>query len=405
MSVITISRGSYSHGKEIAEKVAQKLGYDCISRDILIEASKEFNIPEIKLFQAVYDSSGIMGRLFEKKEKYIAFIQAALLKSLKNDNIVYHGFAGHFFVKDIPHVLKVRIVADMEERIRIMMERNRVSRKDAINFIHKLDRQRRKWSRKLYGIDTADPGLYDLVIHIDTISVDAAVDIICYKVGAKRFQTTPESLQKIEDLSVAAEARARLMDVEPDIQVKAASGSVLVSSHSAALHKPRVQEEVQAITKSVPGITTLKVDTVPARVDLADYRRCEILIVDDEPIVCDRLKAFLDKDGHKVDTLVDPVAAVRLLEQRRFDIVISDIRMPEIDGIQIMNTVLQKTQRTKVIMITGYATLDLARETLTQGAFDFIAKPFKAKEIRATIKRASEALEQYNHAAANAAGS
>ena len=56
MAIITISRGSYSRGEEVAQKVAQKLGYECISRDILLEASKEFNIPEIKLVRAIHDA-------------------------------------------------------------------------------------------------------------------------------------------------------------------------------------------------------------------------------------------------------------------------------------------------------------------------------------------------------------
>jgi DNA-binding NtrC family response regulator len=121
---------------------------------------------------------------------------------------------------------------------------------------------------------------------------------------------------------------------------------------------------------------------------------CEILIVDDEPIVCERLKAFLERDGHRVKTIVDPAEALHCLGTQDFDIVISDIRMGEIDGIQVMEKVLQKSRHSKVIMITGYATLELAREALTKGAFDFIAKPFKMKEIRRTIKTAVESLGQ-----------
>ena len=130
--------------------------------------------------------------------------------------------------------------------------------------------------------------------------------------------------------------------------------------------------------------------------------RCEILIVDDEPIVGERLKAFLEKDGYLVESFIDPAQALQRLEAKDFDIVISDIRMQEIDGIQVMEKALQKSRRTKVIMITGYATLELARESLTKGAFDFIAKPFKLKEIRKTIKRAVEALEPGGHQTANA---
>ncbi|HSM90477.1 MAG TPA: response regulator [Desulfobacterales bacterium] len=122
--------------------------------------------------------------------------------------------------------------------------------------------------------------------------------------------------------------------------------------------------------------------------------QCDILIVDDEPIVGERLKAFIRKDGHRVETFVDPSAALSRLEEKDFDIVISDIRMGEIDVIQVMQKVFQKSRRTKVIMITGYATLELARESLTKGAFDFIATPFKLKEIRQTIEKAVESLEK-----------
>ncbi len=120
--------------------------------------------------------------------------------------------------------------------------------------------------------------------------------------------------------------------------------------------------------------------------------RCEILIVDDEPVVGERLKAIIEKDGHRVEAFADPIRAVSRLEEKAFDIVITDIRMKQMDGIQIMENVLERSKRTKVIMITGYATLELAREALRKGAFDFIAKPFKLKEIRRAIDRAAEVL-------------
>lgn len=119
---------------------------------------------------------------------------------------------------------------------------------------------------------------------------------------------------------------------------------------------------------------------------------CEILIVDDEPIVGERLKAFIEKDGHHVETFIDPAIALQRMDDKAFDIVISDIRMGEIDGIQVMEKVFEKSRHTKVIMITGYATLELARESLTKGATDFIAKPFKVKEVRKAIQKAVKTI-------------
>ena len=127
---------------------------------------------------------------------------------------------------------------------------------------------------------------------------------------------------------------------------------------------------------------------------------CEILIVDDEPIICDRLKAFIEKEGHRVETFVEPGKALDRLGDKDFDILISDIRMGEIDGIQVMEKAMEKSNRIKVIMITGYATMELARESMAKGAFDFIAKPFKSKEIRSTIAKAVDEIQQEKQQAA-----
>lgn len=120
---------------------------------------------------------------------------------------------------------------------------------------------------------------------------------------------------------------------------------------------------------------------------------CDILILDDEPIVGERLKPVLEKEGHRVEVFVDPKRALQRLETKKFDIVVTDIRMDEMDGIQVLEMVASKSEETKVIMITGYATLEVARESLAKGAFDFIAKPFKLKEIREAIRKAVETIQ------------
>ena len=209
MSIVTISRGSYSKGKEVAENVAQRLGYECIARDAIIDASKEFNIPEIKLIRAIHDAPTILERFNYSKEKYLAYLQVAMLQRFKKDNVVYHGLGGHFFVRDISHVLKVRIIADMEDRVKLEMEREGISKKEALRILTNDDKERRKWSQYLYGIDTWDPSLYDLVIHIKRLSTDDAADIICHAVGLEKFKTKPESQKALNNLLLTARITMR----------------------------------------------------------------------------------------------------------------------------------------------------------------------------------------------------
>jgi cytidylate kinase len=228
MSIITISRGSYTRGKEVAEKLAQTLGYHCLSRDILLEASERYNIPEIKLIRAIHDAPSILERLTYSKGPYVAYIRAALLQQVQKDNVVYHGLAGHFLLKGIPHVLKVRIIADLEDRVQEEMRRENISAGEARRILQKDDQERHKWGKHVYGIDTWDPGLYDLLIKIKFITVDGAVDIIKCALQDPRFQTTPEGQKLVDDMSLAARIEAALIEDIPSIQVEAKGAEVFI---------------------------------------------------------------------------------------------------------------------------------------------------------------------------------
>jgi DNA-binding NtrC family response regulator len=118
----------------------------------------------------------------------------------------------------------------------------------------------------------------------------------------------------------------------------------------------------------------------------------EVLVLDDEPIVGRRLKPALEKDGYVVEVFEDGRSALARLGEKEFDIVVTDVRMDEVDGIQVLEAVQRMSGRTKVIIITGYATVELAREALAKGAFDFIAKPFKPQDLRAVIEKAAKEL-------------
>jgi cytidylate kinase len=262
MAIITISRGSYSKGKEVAEKVAQKLGYQCYAREVILEASKEFNIPEIKLVNAVHDAPSILEKFSYGKEKFITYFRAALLKFLRQDNVVYHGLAGHFYVKGVSHVLKVRIIADMKDRIQIVMDREKISHESAVALIKKDDLERRKWSQHLYGIDTSEPILYDLVISVRKMSVDDAVDVICHTAGLETFKMTVESQKEMEDLVLASEVETTLLELTPEIQVFVHDGVVTLAASAQIMKDPYLVREMERIAARIPGVKDINIKAV-----------------------------------------------------------------------------------------------------------------------------------------------
>jgi cytidylate kinase len=254
MPIITISRGSYSRGKEVAEKLAEKLGYKCISRDILLEASETFNIPEIRLIRAIHDAPSILERFTYGKERYVAYLRSTLLKYVQNDNVVYHGLAGHYFLKGIPHVIKVRILADLEDRVKEEMRRERISADDARYIIKSDDDERRRWGMQIFGVDTWDPKLYDMVLHIKTLTVDDAVDLISDAAKLPHFQATPESQKLLDDLTLAAGVEAALVEEIPSAKVDAKDGEIFVSIKGNLSQEEETIAMVQRIAHKVAGV-------------------------------------------------------------------------------------------------------------------------------------------------------
>lgn len=118
----------------------------------------------------------------------------------------------------------------------------------------------------------------------------------------------------------------------------------------------------------------------------------KILLLDDEPIVGNRLKPGLSKLGCEVEVFEDPQQALERIRDSYFDVVITDIVMNEVNGIQVLEEVHKKSKETKVIIITGFATSALAREAMEKGAFDMIAKPFKPADLREMVLRALREL-------------
>ncbi len=258
MSIITISRGSYSRGKEVAEKLAAALGYECVSRDILLEASTEFNIPEIKLVRALHDAPSVLERFTHGKERYLCYLRSALLNRVVSDNVVYHGLAGHYFLQTVPHVLKVRILADMEDRVREEMARENISAEEARSVLKKDDEERRKWGMQVYGVDTWDPTLYDIVLHIGRITVDDAVDLLRKALQRPGFQTTPTSQKVLNDLALAARVLGNLITLAPRIDVRADDGVVTVTAPS--LQTAEAAEQIQRLAGAVEGVRDVRVN-------------------------------------------------------------------------------------------------------------------------------------------------
>jgi cytidylate kinase len=263
MSVITISRGTFSGGKMLAEYLAQKLGYRCVDRDRIVEKAAASGVSQDDLRLAIEKPPTFLGQSAHTKYRYLALIQAALTAEVRNGNAIYHGLAGHLLLRGVPNILRTRIVAPLEARISMMRKQLNYSDSEAIAYIERMDRDRRKWTQFLYGVDWGDPSLYDVLLNLEHMSIGDAGEIICSALKQPRFEFTPECKRAMDDLALASLVRSNLA-LDPstsdlEMEVTAVAGSV---SFKGELLSAGQAKEITRIARSIPGVKAVQLNKV-----------------------------------------------------------------------------------------------------------------------------------------------
>ncbi len=267
MSVITISRGSFSGGKTLAECLAKRLGYRCIDRDVIVERAAASGVSQEELLDALLKPPTFLERFKHRRYLYLALIQAALAEEVRTGKAVYHGIAGHLLLKGALPVLRVRIIAPVEFRVAMIQDRLKMSRPEALTYIEKVDQDRKKWTQFLYGVNWEDPALYDMVLNLENISIEEACEVLAVVVRRQRcFQFTEECQASMDNLALASRIRANLAINPPtshlEVEVTASQGSVRIKGKVTSLDE---LDEVKRVTLLVPGVIAVNLDElVPA---------------------------------------------------------------------------------------------------------------------------------------------
>ncbi len=121
--------------------------------------------------------------------------------------------------------------------------------------------------------------------------------------------------------------------------------------------------------------------------------KSRILVIDDEKRMCDSIKVLLSNIGYEVDTAENGRIGIETLQSKTFDLVITDLMMPELDGFAVMKHIKENCSGTLVIVITGYASVESAVRAIRSGAYDYILKPFDFEIIKISVERAWDKLK------------
>ncbi|MFZ0960193.1 MAG: cytidylate kinase family protein [Terriglobia bacterium] len=262
MSVITISRGSFSGGKTLAECLADKLGYRCIGRETIVERAAASGVSHEELLAALLKPPGFLERFQHKRYQYLTLFQAALAEEVKDGKVVYHGNAGHLMLKGAAPVLRIRIIAPIEMRLAMVQERLKLTGDEALDYIRKMDEGRKRWTQFLYGVDWEDPALYDLVLNLEHMDIEEACEVIDALARTRKcFELTPECRAELGNLAVAGRVRAALVmnsrTSHLEVEANARGGHVSIRGKVTDTSE---LVEVRRVAMTVPGVTGLDLD-------------------------------------------------------------------------------------------------------------------------------------------------
>jgi len=173
--------------------------------------------------------------------------------------LVYHGHLGHLLLPGIAHVVGLRVVADLQSRVKAACRQEGLGREEAKAYIERADRQQRQWVRFLFGVDWEDARLYDLVLNLSRVRLPTVSEMVARLAAGEEFRPTPDSQRAMRNLTAASRVRALLANHpetrDLDLHVEAVDGIVMITGVS---HSEAIEAALTSALQRVQGVTEVR---------------------------------------------------------------------------------------------------------------------------------------------------
>lgn len=233
MSILFISRGTLSGVRILVGQLRERTGVKCLSRRDLFEEVGRYGdwattaLSQLSRTNSAYDDFSLVRRL------YTVLMRQALLREIRNDNVVYYGFSGHLLVPHLKHFVRVRINAPLGLRLSMTMKRMNCDEISAREYIRNSDDHQVRWARSVYGHDIRDPSLYDLNVSLGNLSTEVLCGVLECVLNENHFQASDETKARVEELFIAANVEGALLSDrrtrEFEIEARLEHGCVFLS--------------------------------------------------------------------------------------------------------------------------------------------------------------------------------
>jgi cytidylate kinase len=265
MAIITISHQMGAGGPEVGMALAQRLGYHYVDQELIQDAVRRYGLAEEKLSHLDESKPTLFERFDVETRHYITVLQTTLLEFAERDNAILMGRGGQWLLRGIPHVLRVRVIAPFDQRVKNWIRRTSEltgeipNQRAAVEFVRRDDSEKSGRMRYLYEVDLEDATLYDAMVNTEKLPYQAGVDMVEAIVRRPELATTAAGLEIVAARVLASRVQVALA-TNPEtrryrITVEARDG-VVVLEGTAGL------ERAVDVARNVPGVREVRTQQV-----------------------------------------------------------------------------------------------------------------------------------------------
>lgn len=401
MSIISVFTGSYCNEELAIQEILKKTNYSALTdADIVSKAGRLSDMSEGKIMKAFSAKPSAFNQFTHEKERAIAYLRFAVAETLLQDNILINGFTSLLIPMNIAHILRVCIIADMKYRVANAASAG-MTESDALKAIHKSDEDKMAWTKGILEKD--DPwsiALYDMLLPPDKMSFGELADLVGKNLEREILKSSEASRKAVQDFILAARVETALAREGHIIAVDAVGGAVTLTINKKVLMLKRLEQELQSIALKVPGVQSVETRVGKNFYQADVYRKYDLempsklLLVDDERTFAQTLSERLNLRDIGSLVAYDGESALNLIKEDEPDVMILDLKMPGIDGIEVLKRVKETNPHIEVIILTGQGTAADKQRCMELGAFAYLEKPVDVNVLSETIKRANEKIKQ-----------
>jgi CheY-like chemotaxis protein len=381
VAIISIFSGAYCLADQVADGVSKQLEYPFIDEQVIDEAARRFEIPRDKLEKTLSGAESMFNRFTHEREKNLAFLRLALAELIQSDNVIIRGCLGHLLPRTISHVLRLCLIANHDFRVARAVRESGEPEKDASRLVHEDDKKNFACTENLCGKSAYDEGLYDMVLPMHDRSVEEAVKVVRDTARSEPVATTARSQQAARDFILSARVALALAREGLSADVYAESGHVIMSINETVVRLEKHRERLIEVARRVDGVAEASARLGPGykAASVNPWSNIEgppkIMLVDDEKEFVHTLSERLRTRQLESSIAYDGEQALELLEEDVPDVMVLDLMMPGIDGIETLRRIKKDHPEVEVIILTGHGSDREKRMAEELGAFAYLSKP------------------------------